>query len=271
MWVIPYQKNEIARHDQMSTASTSANLDVYGENDVVASYSGASDLQPGEAVILREFRDSLGSMRFLDMGVGGGRTTPHFAPRVKEYIGADYSQKMIRACEERYPDFRFAVCDARNMPEFPNASFEFVLFSYNGIDYVPHVDRLEILKEVRRVLKPDGWFFFSSHNLRFLPRLFRFPLFLSPSKMLRKLKKYKLLREHNPDFRSLVRLPYALLYDGLHEFRIKTYYVDPAEQTEQMRALGFRDIRILSEGGDEVRLSSSRLKKDTWCFYLCRR
>jgi ubiquinone/menaquinone biosynthesis C-methylase UbiE len=253
----------------------SANLDVFDAPDVVQSYTGVSELQPGEVIILNEFRASLPAMRFLDIGVGAGRTTVHFAPKVKEYVGVDYAKEMVRACERRFEStggrVRFAVCDARDMSQFADASFDFVLFSYNGIDYLPHEDRMIILREIRRVLKPDGWYFFSSHNLRFLPRLFRFPLFFSISKMRRKLTKFRLLRQHNPNFQELTRRPHAFLYDGVHEFRVQTYYVDPREQVEQLKQVGFRGTRLFSENGKEVTLASRRLNKDTWVFYLCQR
>ena len=41
--------------------------------------------------------------------------------------------------------------------------FAAVFFSYNGIDSVNQRDRNVILKEIRRVLRDDGVFVFSSH------------------------------------------------------------------------------------------------------------
>ena len=38
---------------------------------------------------------------------------------------------------------------------------------YNGIDTMPHTQRLQILAEVWRVLRDDGWFVFSSHSIEF--------------------------------------------------------------------------------------------------------
>ena len=52
-----------------------------------------------------------------------------------------------------------------NLSMFDSASFDFVLFSYNGIDTMSHVNRLRVFDEVFRLLVSGGLFAFSSHNL----------------------------------------------------------------------------------------------------------
>jgi ubiquinone/menaquinone biosynthesis C-methylase UbiE len=108
----------------------------------------------------------------LDLGVGGGRTTAHFAALAGSYLGVDYSEEMVRACTVRFPHLRFMQADARAMPQCADASFDFVLFSYNGIDYVEETGRQRVLDEVRRVLSPHGSFAFSTHNLNSCHELF---------------------------------------------------------------------------------------------------
>jgi ubiquinone/menaquinone biosynthesis C-methylase UbiE len=257
------------------TTDTTQNLDVFDAPDVVTAYAAMEWLQAGERTILDEFAAQWSSLRLLDIGIGGGRTTHHFAPRVKEYVGVDYAPHMVEVCQKRFDSrggqVRFAVCDARRMDMFRDGEFDFVCFSYNGIDCVPHEDRLVILREIHRVLKPRGHFFFSSHNLRYFPKLFRFPLFLSVSKMKRRLKKYRLLREHNPNFREIARQRHAFVPDGVHEFRVKIYYVQPEEQIAQLEATGFGGTRLFDENGEEISLTSPRLNKDNWIHFLCHR
>ena len=143
--------------------------DAYNLQKVVTAYAQQCWLQAPEETILRLMLPLLNTARMLDMGVGGGRTTLHFAKWVREYVGADYLESMVLECRKRFAGYpahiSFQVCDARSMEMFEDASFDFILFSHNGIDSVTHEDRLKILKEIRRVGKPDGYFCFSSHNL----------------------------------------------------------------------------------------------------------
>src|SRR5262249_12955489 len=142
-----------------------------------------SHLQPPEETILRLLLPGLATARMLDLGVGGGRTTLHFAKWVHEYVGADYSPSMITACQKRFSGYpahiSFQVCDARALGLFESASFDFVLFSFNGLDYVGHDDRLKILQEIRRVGNPGGHFCFSSHNLNWCAQFFEWRRMLS--------------------------------------------------------------------------------------------
>ena len=112
--------------------------------NIVRGYTAMDRLQKPEQTILSLLRERLGYMKMLDIGVGGGRTTVHFAPLVRQYVGVDYAANMVKACEERFSDredhISFGEADARYMNQFPAGSFDFVLFSYNGIDNISHDD-----------------------------------------------------------------------------------------------------------------------------------
>lgn len=88
--------------------------------------------------MLNELRTKLPEMRMLDIGVGAGRTTHHFAPLTKEYIGVDYSKNMIKARRRKFRNYpkklTFKVADARDLKLFGDKYFDFALFSFNGID-----------------------------------------------------------------------------------------------------------------------------------------
>ena len=50
--------------------------------------------------------------------------------------------------------------DARNMEAFSDNYFDFIFFSRCGIDYVDQNGRLQIIREIRRILKKGGFFTF---------------------------------------------------------------------------------------------------------------
>lgn len=254
------------------------NEDVYRLAGVAADYARQSNLYPPEETILRLMLPHLPSARMLDLGVGGGRTTLHFAKWVREYVGADYSNSMIAECRRRfstYPDhISFTVSDARSMEMFENGSFDFILFSFNGIDYVSHPDRLKILKEIRRVGRPGAWFCFSSHNLNSCAQLFELSRMVSLNpRFARRTAKRLLVRLLNWRVRAatVIRSPYIVINDGAHGRKLGTYYIRPEEQLAQLSE-DFTDMLVFSLAtGDEVRGQSElRNVEDSWLYYLCR-
>jgi SAM-dependent methyltransferase len=74
---------------------------------------------------------------------------------------------MIRASRSRFPNLNFLLADASDLSAFEDASFDAVVFSYNGLDcVVPDEKRQRCFRECWRVLRPDGVFVFSSRNPR---------------------------------------------------------------------------------------------------------
>jgi SAM-dependent methyltransferase len=185
----------------------------------------------------------LSSSRMLDIGIGGGRTTAHFAPLVFEYVGIDSAEPMIQACRKRFTESmdngHFEVCDARSMTRFRNATFDFILFSYNGLDYMNHDDRLRALTEIRRVAKRGARFLFSAHNLD----------------SLRRRRLWKLWRRNAPSNEVLAR-DWAIVNDGALFFGLSTYYIRPEAQIAQLNTAGFGDVEVLEGNG-------------SWIYYLC--
>lgn len=100
----------------------------------------------------------------LDIGCGTGRTTAPLAALGHRVIGIDISAAMVAQAGVLYPAIDFRAMSATAL-EFPEAMFDAVLFSYNGLDYIyPETNRRQAIAEIRRVLKPGGLFIFSSHN-----------------------------------------------------------------------------------------------------------
>lgn len=251
------------------------NLKAYASKDTVRKYSQDLELQEPERRILSLLRSTLPQMGMLDIGVGAGRTSVHFAPLVQHYVGIDYASQMISASRsalislERKPILQ--VSDVRALP-FRANSFDLILFSYNGIDYMSREDRLRALEEVNRVGKKNSYFIFSSHNLNSTQHLFS--LHLTGAFFHRELVRWLLLRALNFSFLSKNKnLDFAVINDGANRFRLRTYYVRPLFQLTELADLDFSVFHLygLQAGRD---LTTSELTgtspTDPWIYYVCK-
>jgi ubiquinone/menaquinone biosynthesis C-methylase UbiE len=252
---------------------------VYESEDVTRFYAEQNELQKPETAILKELKSKLPEMRMLDIGVGGGRTTTHFAFLTKEYLGIDYSSQMVNACIKKFQgspkEVSFLTADARTMKSFKNNSFDFVLFSFNGIDYMEHEDRLASLREIRRLIRSGGYFCFSTHNLNFLSNKCSIQLSKHPSILASrtyKLLQMRLLNEKRAwkTIRNYKQNPrHDMVNDGAHNFQLRTYYITPFEQVKQLSELGFSDIKMYSlVDGSEIKNPSKTM--DHWVYFLSR-
>jgi SAM-dependent methyltransferase len=143
------------------------NLSVYNAPQVVAYYGALEYLSPAERLLFD--RHLHPGDCILDLGVGGGRTTPYLSSIASRYVGADYAPEMIALCRRKFPDIAFVNADATKLLMFGNASLDAVVMAFNGFDYVlEEGPRRAALGEIRRILKPGGVFIFSSHNPRAL-------------------------------------------------------------------------------------------------------
>jgi ubiquinone/menaquinone biosynthesis C-methylase UbiE len=255
------------------------NRQVYLAQGIVRHYSQLRQLQPAEQTILNLLGNEWSSMKMLDIGVGGGRTTQHFSKVVREYVGIDYAEEMIAVCQKRFPPSSrsrvFEVGDARDMKQFPDNSFDFILFSFNGIDSLSHLDRSQVFQEVSRVGKPGGYFCFSSHNLQGIEREFNWQdrISLNPFKTYVNMIMFALLRFFNRSisWQQLKDSDYEIIRDESHNFRLKQYYIRPQEQLDRLAA-DFANTKIYSwKSGLEITTQQElSLNTDMWLYYLCR-
>ena len=254
-----------------------SNLATYKATGIVNYYARLNQLQPAERSILEHFQARLGEMKMLDIGIGGGRTTRYFAPLVKEYVGIDYSAEMIAACRQKFENaaanVSLQVSDARDLNLFESNYFDFILFSFNGIDYVCHSDRLKILREVARVGKSGGYFSFSSHNLRAISKEFHLTrkLSLNLFKTYVDLIMFAIVKIFNPHITAdkIRNAAYLIIRDESHNFRLQTYYIRPQAQIEQLKHY-FKNIRVYSwQSGQQINMDDTAIGLDMWLYYLC--
>ena len=177
------------------------------------------------------------------------------------------------------------------MNEFEDNSFDFVLFSFNGIDSFGPQDRLKALKEIRRVLKNNGYFCFSSHNLNWknLHNLFSFKLNDYNNKNIYGIKnpikrqaylfktKYRAFRLAllNKSFKMVDLIArfrekdYARIYDNSLNGKAKIYYISYNEQLRQLERAGFIEIFSYSRNGPKT-TDEEELNNGGWIYYLCK-
>jgi len=109
-----------------------------------------------------------GSEKVLEIGCGIGRMTKCFARRFSEVHGIDVSAEMISQAQSHlgeYNNVSLYAGNGRDLSCFPGASFDFV-FSYITFQHIPTVAiTMEYIREVGRVLKTGGHFYFQVNNL----------------------------------------------------------------------------------------------------------
>jgi SAM-dependent methyltransferase len=250
--------------------SWNGNRTRYEIDDIVNDYVGRSELLPAEAATMNLLGSILGGMRMLDIGIGGGRTTLHFANRVREYVGIDYAEGMVEACRARFPALASSirVGDVRNLKGL--AGFDFILFSHNGLDMISFEDRLTALREIRPAAAPGAYFLFSSHNLRSLGTMGNRRLTRDPRSFARRLLINGMVRWINGNLRTLRNRDHAVVRDDGCGFSLATCYVRPGEQLRRLEEAGFTGTRIISAGGLQREGVDADAFKDEWLHYLAR-
>jgi ubiquinone/menaquinone biosynthesis C-methylase UbiE len=272
----------------MSQLTRDPNLDTYNSPELTAHYSSLNYLTPCERRLFDEYLSP--GMSILDLGVGGGRTTPYLSSLAGRYVGADYAAEMVSACQKKFPNLEFENVNAADLSMFATSSFDAVVMAFNGIDSIfCDESRHQALREIHRVLKKTGVVIFSSHNMR--------SIFVRPSwnpQRLARLAK-KLVGEDSVLYRPVLlsltalRIVVALLQSIIKSLarivrRMPTrafwsgegYLMDAAhggmrihlstpEKTErEFKQFGFRLLRVL--GDDYPRVS--RLYVTDWYYYV---
>lgn len=134
-----------------------ANQAVFDDPKVIRGYAAADGwVDDGERAMILHAAARGRNGRVLDIGVGGGRTTGLLRLLTDDYVGVDYSPRMVAACRARFPGVDIRLGDARDLHEFPDASVDLVVMTFNALDAVGHEDRARVLAELARVVNNDG-------------------------------------------------------------------------------------------------------------------
>lgn len=209
------------------------NIDRFSSDELISQYTerATAGLFTEERRAIDRYFTADGA-RVLDLGCGVGRTTRPLAERGFDVVGVDLSEEMVAAARRLTPEIEFRVDDATDL-DAGDDTFDYALFSHNGLDYVhPEPKRLQALREIRRVLKPDGIFVFSTHNAWYrIPALARDREFLETfylnSVNLRRLfDRYKI---------------------DVGEADLHTYVSNPIRQRRQLRRCGYDPLELIGK------------------------
>lgn len=246
-----------------------SNLQTYNSKNVVSWYDELSEITKVELIVFEKYNSIISQANLLDIGIGGGRTTNYLLNKCKNYTGIDYSQGFVDVCKLKFKGAKILLQDARNLSSFNDNTFDFVNFSFNGIDYVDLAGREKILSEINRVLKPNGLFFFSTHNKSHFsfnkhPWLNKENSMYTNLKTLLKLAPFILSKLKN-NKNEVYTKDYAIINDAAHNYNLMTFYSTPQFTKKQLLRFNYVNISLLNKEGNEC----VDEKLDDWIFVTC--
>lgn len=215
-------------------------------------------LRPAEIILLVRHAGAF-SGRVLELGIGAGRVTGYLVELAAAVHGIDVSPAMVDYCRSTYPAGAFAVADLRDLSGFESEHFDAVLGANNVLDVLGDEERVRVLRELRRLLKPGGVLAISAHNRAHIPYL-RKPTDLRGARNLfRAAGKLALIPWRLRNRRRLLPFErsaadYALVNDDAHDYTFLHYYISRDAQVRQLEREGFQALECLDAEGRTVEL-----------------
>lgn len=109
--------------------------------------------------------------RVLDLGCGNGRAVNLLKSFNIDYVGLDISEELTKIAQKKYPKDEFIVSNLLDTP-FSDNKFDYVI-SLATLHHIPSEEqRLNALKEINRILKPNGtvlitvWYFWGDAEFK---------------------------------------------------------------------------------------------------------
>jgi ubiquinone/menaquinone biosynthesis C-methylase UbiE len=124
------------------------------------------DHKPRDRQLLDQFGQqvalSVRGGRVADLGTGPGQIAHYLHDHGVDAFGIDLSPAMVELARREHPGMEFQQSDMRALP-FPEDSLAGITAFYSII-HIPRPEVIDVLKEIRRVLQPDGLLLMSFHR-----------------------------------------------------------------------------------------------------------
>jgi SAM-dependent methyltransferase len=118
--------------------------------------------KPRDRELLDEFVERVrGRGLTCDLGCGPGQVARYLSERGLQVCGIDLSPGMVKLARQLNTGIQFSVGDMRAL-EVPNGAWAGIAAFY-AIVNLPIPDLHAAIKEMHRVLKPEGWLLLSFH------------------------------------------------------------------------------------------------------------
>jgi SAM-dependent methyltransferase len=228
----------------------------FGSGPMLDAYADNLTFRAGEKYVFSTFLHRNKSL--LDAGCGTGRASFLLAPHFTPIEAFDIAPKAIERAREENERLgmrvRFRVADATALP-FENATFDNVVFAYNGIEGIAsEALREQALTELARVLKPGGRFVFSTKSTFNWEYLKEFRLKGVAKKLLARF--------------GMADREWAGLRDGdiLHRENghlVRLHTTNPILMARRLRRIGFRVLYFNSE----VRLRANETTRSIRAYF----
>lgn len=121
--------------------------------------------KPHEEYVDRSLLDLLASRvqgTVCDLGCGPGQHTRYLHEKGVAVVGVDLSAGMIAQASQRNPGLAFIQASMYRLP-VPADSWGGMV-AFHSLSHIPRGEVLQVLRELRRVLRPGGWLLLAVHR-----------------------------------------------------------------------------------------------------------
>lgn len=146
----------------MKNNNVQVSYDILAEN-YAAHFRDEMDKKPFDRKMLDWLIEKIGDAGIIcDMGCGPGQIAGYLHSRGATVCGIDLSPEMVRQARLLNPEISFQTGDMLNLDTVADESFGGIAAFYSIVN-IPRESILQALRELRRVLRPDGVLLLTFH------------------------------------------------------------------------------------------------------------